>query len=750
MGFTIFTANCRGNQGNTLYPNRCDINNEESFKAAIAYDHVCGEFKKAHRSVDDFLSSNCIVMDNDNDHSDNPDDWIYPKDYADLFPDIAYTVAPSRNNMKVKDGKSARPRHHVYFPIDTITDSSSYTLLKQLILANHPFFDANAADAARFIFGNPTDDIVWHDGELTIECVLTVPENAGFIQPRTDIPQGQRNSTMSRFAGRVVKRYGATERAHKVFLDEAKKCNPPLSDDELNTIWKSAEKFAKEVQSQAGYIPPEEYDFKTTSLRPSDYSDIGQARVLAQEYGDELLFTSATDLLRYNGVYWEESKQQAVGAVIEFLDLQLEDAHQQLTNAVNALVSTGISEAEIMGGGKRLLNGLNADQVKLYEDFLAAKAYKAFVMKRRDMKYIASTLQTVKPMVNIPVTELDADPFILNTPSYTYDLRHGIAGRKEHNSNDRITKVTVYDPSDKGKDLWLDAVNEFFCGDSELIEYVQQMMGLALLGKVFIEALIIAYGEGGNGKSTFGNAILKVLGRYGGVMSADALTVGCRRNVKPELAEAKGKRLLIAAELEEGMRLNTSMVKQLCSTDEIEGEKKYKDPFSFTPSHTVLLYTNHLPRVGAMDEGIWRRLIVIPFKAQIRAKKDIKNYGDFLAENAGEYIIKWLIEGAEKIINRSFNIVPPKLVQDAIGKYKRDSDWLSHFLEECCEIGDGLEEKSGVFYSDYRAFCARTGDFARSTTEFYNAIEQRGFSREKRRNGSYIQGLRLVDKDLMD
>ena len=69
-------------------------------------------------------------------------------------------------------------------------------------------------------------------------------------------------------------------------------------------------------------------------------------------------------------------------------------------------------------------------------------------------------------------------------------------------------------------------------------------------------------------KSTFWNAIARVLGSYSGTISADALTVGGKRNVKPEMAELKGKRLVIAAELEEGVRLNTSIVKQLCSTDE--------------------------------------------------------------------------------------------------------------------------------------------------------------------------------------
>lgn len=96
----------------------------------------------------------------------------------------------------------------------------------------------------------------------------------------------------------------------------------------------------------------------------------------------------------------------------------------------------------------------------------------------------------------------------------------------------------------------------------------------------------------------------------------------------PQLISAYGqfhypKRLVIAAELEEGMRLNTSVIKQLCSTDDIYAEKKYKDPFKFTPSHTIVLYTNHLPKVGANDEGTWRRLIVIPFNAKIEGRSDI-------------------------------------------------------------------------------------------------------------------------------
>lgn len=159
------------------------------------------------------------------------------------------------------------------------------------------------------------------------------------------------------------------------------------------------------------------------------------------------------------------------------------------------------------------------------------------------------------------------------TPEATYDLRKGMAGAREHSPEDFITKITSVSPSQKVMQIWLDSLNLIFQHNQELIDYVQMICGLAAIGKVYVEALIIAYGDGRNGKSTFWNAISRVLGLYSGNISADTLTVGCRRNIKPEMAEVKGKRLLIAAEMQEGARLNDSTVKQLCSTDDVFAEK---------------------------------------------------------------------------------------------------------------------------------------------------------------------------------
>ena len=721
------------------------VDNEDDCLEVMVFDYVCGKFADFRRSGENFLSSDVEVMDCDNDHSDDPADWIYPSDLERLLgKDVAFFAVPSRNNGKPKDGKSARPRFHVYFPHDPITDRETCAALKRAIQQKFPFFDSHALDAARFIFGNPTEEILWHEGEITIDCVVK-PQERG-------IPQGRRNSTMSHFAGRVVKRYGATEKAYQIFMEEADKCNPPLPGEELAAIWQSACRFAEKVQSQEGYVSPEDYndEFCRESLKPADYSDIGQAKVLAKEYGVELRYTAATDYIRFCGQYWIESKQQAVRAAEEFLDLQLADAKDDVRWAKQALLDVGVAEDDIISGGKALEKKISGGQTEAYLSYLSALAYQAFVMKRRDMKYVVSALQAAKPMLEISVSDLDRDGFLLNTPDGTYYLPDGLEGRRDHSPEDYITKITAAGPGDQGKELWLDALDTIFCQDQALIDYVQQIVGMAAVDRVYMEAMIIAYGEGSNGKSTFWNTIARVLGTYSGNMSADALTVGCKRNVKPELAEAKGKRLIIAAELEEGMRLNTSVIKQLCSTDEIFAEKKYKDPFSFTPSHTLVLYTNHLPKVGAMDSSIWRRLIVIPFNAKITGGNDQKNYADYLVENAAPFVMAWIIEGAEKAIGRNFHIPAPACVKEAINKYKSDNDWLAHFLNDCCECGDGYEVGSGKFYSEYRAYCARVGDFTRSTTEFYNAVEQAGFMRVKKKHSMWILGLRLLERDFVD
>ena len=756
MQFTIFTANCSGNAGNCDYPNKVEIGSAQALQQAVKKDHVGAAYKNNYRNTDNFLSSDVIIMDVDNDHTDNPKEFITADTMDELFPDTDYCLVPSRHHMQPKGKRPAAPRFHVMFPIPAVRDADVYAGMKEALFKKYPFFDKNALDAARFLYGCNVNEVVWHEGWLSIldeleeGSLLTDDSEEEFDAPLCtgSILEGSRNNTMSHFAGRILKKLGNTPVAKEAFEERAAKCEPPLEQHELTSIWNSAIRFyEKKVVNADGYVPPEEYndDFGSCFLKPDDYSDMGEAKVLAKDCGEYLKYTSATDFITFQNDRWYEDKQKALGAVEDFMDRQLQDAEEAIRIAEEALIAIGISKADVKGRTKDLAKAVPADKLGLLYALLAADGYKKHVMKYRNYKNIVNTQNASKPMVAIDVSELDYDPELLNTPAGTFDLSKGMEGMHPHDPDDLITKITACAPGDKGQQLWEDSLQLFFCKDQELIDYVQEIVGMAAIGKVYAEHMIIAYGGGANGKSTFWNTIARVLGNYSGKLSAEALTMNCKRNVKPEMAELKGKRLIIASELEEGTRLNTGMVKQLCSVDPIEAEKKYKDPFHFDPSHTLVLYTNHLPKVSANDDGTWRRLIVIPFNAKIKGKSDIKNYGDYLFENAGQYILTWIIEGAQRAIKRGFKFTKPKVVVDAVEAYREENDWLGQFIEDHCDIDPSSEAKSGELYQCYRAACLTTGEFTRSTTDFYNALEKAGYEKRRRNSGRVVLGLRLKD-----
>ena len=739
MQMTIYDAATVGSRSNCVYPNPVTVTDADTMRQAAAFDHVCAAYKQNYRSVDNFLKADCLPMDCDNDHSDDPDDWLTPFDVAMDFPGVGMIFVYSRSHMKQKGKRCPRPRFHVYFICTETTNSEIYSSWKDRLIADYPYFDDGAKDSARFLFGVKNAAVEVYDGEITIDEFLA-DSFAEWDAAQGQIPEGSRNKTMSHYAGRIIKRLGNTEEAHKQFLKEAEKCSPPLDDAELAGIWASAVKFGAKVAAQEGYIPPEQYN-QDFLLMPEDFSDVGQAIVLSREYMDRLRFSPATDYIVFNGSFWEESQPNAQGIAQELTARQLEEAETEIQRCMKEMSENGAWAMLAAMGAKKAMAAFSEAQRRSFEKYERAETYRKYAIKRRDTKYISAALKEARPMIQIEQRVLDADEFLLNLPSGTCDLRTGAV--REHNAQDYITKQTAVDSSGDGMDVWEDALQTFFQGDADLIRYVQEIVGLAAIGKVYIEALVIAYGEGRNGKSTFWNTIARVLGTYSGNMSADTLTVGCKRNVKPELAEAKGKRMIIAAELEEGMRLNTSNVKQLCSTDEIYAEKKYKAPFSYVPTHTLVLYTNHLPRVGAIDQGTWRRLIVIPFNAKIEGKADIKNYSDFLFKTAGGAVLQWIIEGAKRVIASDYKIVQPRVVQDAIQKYKENNDWLAHFLDDCCEVGDDFEAKSGEFYNAYRSYCLQMGEYTRSTTDFYSALESTGVVRKRTRTGVIIYGLKL-------
>ena len=477
----------------------------------------------------------------------------------------------------------------------------------------------------------------------------------------------------------------------------------------------------------AGWKPPRKKE--TNSLKPDCYTDLDQAAVFVREYGNKTRFNKATSFLVYDGKVWRENDLEAQRLSQQLTDRQMKEARKtirKLQDRINVAEETG-----------------DKDQIVLLAaELKQAVEYRSFVLKRRDSGKIQACLKEAAPQCQIDVKELDANGFLLNTPEGTVDLRSGQIS--QHKGDDYCTKITAVAPGDDGKELFQEFLRQITCGDEELEAYLQEVAGMCAIGRVLVENLIIAYGSGGNGKSTYFNLLARVLGDYTGGLSAETLTTNTRKNKSPEYAELRGKRIVIAAELEEGQRLDTATVKKLCSTDPITAEKKYKDPFQFIPSHTTILYTNHLPKVGTNDRGTWDRLVVVPFNARLRnSSTEVKDFASYLFENAGGYVLSWIIEGARRFIEDEYKIALPECVKKAIDDYRNDNDWLQAFLDTCCEQDWTATTPSGKMYARYQAFCSESGEYTRSSAELKNALVEAGIEWRKTSNGKIYRGVRI-------
>ena len=202
--FTLYSADFIGNPGNCSYPHKTVVMDADSMRDAVGHDYVCAEYKNHYRNSDNFLSADCLPVDCDNDHSEDPKDWITPADVLEAFPGVSLAIHYSRFNQREKSGKPARPKFHVLFPIDRVTDAALYSDMKKLVNSIFPYFDTKALDAARFFFGTQEPNVEIYPGRMNLTEFLNDDEFdanlPGGHEKDVVIPEGSRNATMSRFA----------------------------------------------------------------------------------------------------------------------------------------------------------------------------------------------------------------------------------------------------------------------------------------------------------------------------------------------------------------------------------------------------------------------------------------------------------------------------------------------------------------------------------------------------------------------
>jgi putative DNA primase/helicase len=377
------------------------------------------------------------------------------------------------------------------------------------------------------------------------------------------------------------------------------------------------------------------------------------------------------------------------------------------------------------------------------EQLKKAKQVFSETSRAKSERSLKSMIELAKDELPISANDLDKDPFLLNCQNGVVDLRTGQL--KPHDQELYMSKIAgaSYLPG-KPFSKFEQFLKDVTCGDSELTDYFQQICGMAAVGKVFYEGMCMFYGAGRNGKSTFLNCILKVFGDYACAINPEVLMSQKDGKQINGAISVEGKRFVTTEETEEGRRLSGAMLKKLASSGPVVEKRMYKDERTFLPSHTLIMATNHLPKVGSTDVGTWRRIAVVPFKAVFEGKNEIKDYGSVLYDADADAILAWIVEGAKNYIKNGCNIVPPKSVQEATAQYRGAENWLGNFLGECCETGD-YEESGKKLFETYKVWCDENNEtYVRRINDFAAELERQGFSKKHTMAGNVWMGLRLI------
>lgn len=281
------------------------------------------------------------------------------------------------------------------------------------------------------------------------------------------------------------------------------------------------------------------------------------------------------------------------------------------------------------------------------------------------------------PGVVVDHEELDADPYLLNVLNGTVNLRAGQL--RPHDPEDLITKQApvIFDPNAQAP-TWL-ACLETWQPDPEVRAYLQRAIGSAALGR-HVEALFVCHGTGANGKSAFFRALTDVLGPSFVATPHKALLTQTRHEQHgTEKAALFGIRMLVASETESGAKLAEASIKELTGGDVISARRMREDPWSFKPTWTLFLHTNRRPNIAGGDEGIWRRVKLIPWTVTIPAEERDPDILARLHEEASG-VLNWVVEGAKAFLSQGLN--EPQAVAVATQGYRGDEDTVARFVAE--------------------------------------------------------------------
>jgi putative DNA primase/helicase len=420
---------------------------------------------------------------------------------------------------------------------------------------------------------------------------------------------------------------------------------------------------------------------------PVNATDIGNAERLVKRFGDNIRFCYLWNCwIIWDGKKWVKDEK---GIIFKFA--------KETVRAIYGEASRFTDDKKRRDIGKHALRSESRNRIE-------------------------AMIELAKSDLPISPDELDKDPMLLNCLNGTIDLRTcSLLPYERKNYCSKIIPVE-YMPGAECP-TWEKFLYQVMAGDNDLVQFLQMAIGYSLTGDTKEQCLFFLYGCGANGKSTFLNIILKLLGDYAQQTPVETLMMKNSGGVPNDIARLKGARFVAAVEAEQGRRLAESTIKQLTGGDTITARFMRAEWFEFKPEFKIVLATNHRPEIKGTDEGIWRRIRLIPFEVTFPKEKQDKSLPAKLeAELPG--ILNWALAGCLAWQNEGLP-VPDKVIQ-ATSEYRMDMDALSRFFEERCIFNSQKQVASGELFRIYCKWCEECGEEPINRTAFGLRLKEKG------------------------
>lgn len=347
----------------------------------------------------------------------------------------------------------------------------------------------------------------------------------------------------------------------------------------------------------------------------------------------------------------------------------------------------------------------------------------------------AIALAQSEPALKTTSEQFDAQHHLFNVANGTLDL--DAIRLMPHKASDRITHLSniEFDPN-ACCPQWRQFVSDVMGGDEHLVRFLQKSAGILLTGDVSEQKLWMHYGDGANGKSTFLKTLETVLSTYAATAAPDMLVHkhNRSRDAENQYAILEGKRFLAAIEQDEGVRLSEATIKQLTGGDTVTARHLYGRPFTIQPTWKIHMAVNHKPVVKGNDNGIWRRVMVIPWEEQFTGSRADRNLSKkLLAELPG--ILNWCVAGYAQW--KAEGLQPPEKVLLATTAYQHESDTVRQWISEDCTSSPDLFSESRCLYQWYCRWCELGNERPVSHKMFGQQLDRLGYRSERPSSGPY-------------